>query len=113
MFATYFAGVIVVAVIAFVLGRSRARALAGNQPASLHSRPTYHGGYAAILAAFPAFLILIAWDVVSPRIEDAIVGSRFTDTLAQLSPMEQHTFVRDARTLAGGSAFGEPTAEKQ
>jgi phosphate transport system permease protein len=112
MFGTFFAAVIVIAVLAYILGRTRAFAVAGDRISSLHSRPFYHGGYAAILAAAPALFILVIWSIASPRIQDSIVRSNFADTLAPLSALEQQTFVRDARTLAGGTAFGEPTPEK-
>jgi phosphate transport system permease protein len=113
MFGTYFAALLAAAVLAYFLGRTRALALAGDRISSLHSRPSYHGGYAAIFAAVPALIILIVWGILAPRAEDAIVSSRFADTLAQMSALQQQTFFRDARTLAGGTAFGEPTAEKQ
>ena len=113
MFGTYFAALLIAAVLAYLLGRTRALALAGDKISSLHSRPTYHGGYAAILAAVPALLILILWGLIAPRIHDAIVGSRFADTLGQMSFMERETFMRAARSLAEGAAFGEPTPERQ
>jgi phosphate transport system permease protein len=113
MFATFFTALLAAAALAFMVGRGRAVALAGERISSLHSRPAYHGGYAAILAAFPPLLLLILWGVLSPRIVDAIVSSRFANVLAGMSPIEQETFIRNARVLAGGSSFGEPTREGQ
>jgi phosphate transport system permease protein len=113
MFTTYLAAIALLALASFMLGRGRALALAGSQVSDLHSRPVYHGGYAAILAAAPAALLLVLWGTAAPRIYAAIVAARFSDRLATLTPIERQTFIRDARTLAHGAAFGTPTGEQQ
>jgi phosphate transport system permease protein len=113
MFGTYFAAILVAAVLAYTLGRARALALAGPKIASLHSRPSYHGGYAAILSVVPTFLVLVAWRLIAPRVQDSIVSSRFSEFLSPLSELERETFIRGARSLAAGSGFGEATPERQ
>jgi phosphate transport system permease protein len=113
MTANFLLALLVAAALAFAFGRSRALALAGERISSLHSRPAYHGFYAAILAAVPAFLMLVVWAAVAPRIHNGIVESRFADALGAMSPIERQTFLRDSRMLARGAGFGEPTPERE
>jgi phosphate transport system permease protein len=102
-----------VAVAAFLLGSRRAYALAGDRISSLHSRPVYHGLYAAIWATVPAMVVAFLWAIFSPKVEDNIVRGRFADQLAGLSAPEQQAFIRDARALARNIAYGEPSPEKE
>ncbi len=113
MTTSYILALIVIGIGAYFMGRGRSIALAGADTSALHSRPTYHGGYAAILAAMPGLLLVLVWSIVAPRIYDGIVASRFGAELAGRSAMEAETFLRDAKTLASGSAFGAPTPERQ
>ncbi len=53
---------------AFWMGRRRALALADGQVRGLHSRPVYHGVYAALWCAVPSFTILVAWILAEPAI---------------------------------------------
>ena len=43
--------IVLLACAAFATGQARARAAAGGDPASLHSRPFYHGFYAFLWVA--------------------------------------------------------------
>ena len=113
MIATYLLALLAIGAIAYVAGRGRALALAGERIASLHSRPPYHGLQAAIAAVVPAVLLVIVWSVAAPAIEDRIVLSESSEALAGASNIERDTFLRDARTLAAGSVFGAPTPERE
>ena len=89
------------------LGRTRACAVAGDRISSLHSRPCYHGFYAAIMAAVPALLMLDhLGGIAAPRIEDSIVRSRFAEALEPLSPIRRsRSSSATPRALAEGSAL--------
>lgn len=64
---------IAVFAIAYAAGRSRAVAVAGGNIHTLHSRPSYHGGYLALWATVPALLLLAAWAILSGSVIDEIV----------------------------------------
>jgi phosphate transport system permease protein len=113
MISYYFPILIGVAILAFLLGRSRAVAVAAGTPSALHSRPNYHGFFAAILATAPALVLLTLWALIAPRVYNSIVTSRFADTLAGFSAFDRAIFIRDARALAHGALFGAPTPEKE
>ncbi len=113
MASTYLALLIGFALAAYFAGARRAVALSAGNPASLHSRPAYHGFYAAILATAPGFAVLIGWWLFGGRVLDRIVGARFQVLLSAMSGPQQQAFIRDARNLAGGIVYGEPTPEKE
>ena len=61
MSAVFFAAILLAALLAFYLGRSRAYGLAdpAGKIAHLHSLPGYHGAYSALAVALPALLVLL------------------------------------------------------
>ncbi|KZK90252.1 Phosphate transport system permease protein PstC [Pseudovibrio sp. Ad5] len=113
MFWTYAALLLLVFVTANVYGRFRAMQVAGHQLSALHSRPSYHGGYLAILAALPAFVLLIAWAIVEPRLLDTMVISAKAESVAGLSKAELQAFLRDARAIAFGGIVAFSDAGKE
>ena len=63
MFPIYMLLVLVVAVLAFVAGRRRGKALAASG-AHIHSLPTYHGLFTASAALIPMLALLVVWGIV-------------------------------------------------
>lgn len=90
----------VVALAAFFIGSARATSIAGDDISSLHSRPTYHGGFLAICAAVPAFLLTILWAAFSGRYIESAILSRFSDTLSTMGSAQVQAFLRDVVTIA-------------
>ncbi|MFK7792356.1 MAG: phosphate ABC transporter permease subunit PstC [Devosiaceae bacterium] len=84
------------------IGAQRSRQVAGTSTSNLHSRPSYHGGYLAIMATLPALGILIAWSIAQGPIIDRLVVGQFTDQVDALSLPQQEAFLRDARAIAFG-----------
>ncbi len=97
---------VVVAIAALVIGRSRAVTVAGTEISSLHSRPAYHGGFLAIVSVFPSILLLAVWSIFSGRVIDGMIGSQFASILEPLEPPQVAAFMRDVHALAT-SAAGE------
>ena len=60
--------VVALAVLGMGLGRSRAVASVGGDIRKLHSLPFFYGRFIALLAAVPAFLVIIIWLLVQPLI---------------------------------------------
>ena len=102
MFWLLFAALIVAFVVALYVGASRARQVAGPNTHLLHSRPSYHGGYLAILTTLPALGVLIVWSIAQGPLIDRLVVGQFSDAFAALSLPEREAFLRDARAIAFG-----------
>ena len=72
-------GIALLAVAGLVLGRWRSISLAGGDARRLHSLPSYHGLFAAILAGVPALLVLGVWLIVQPMAVDWRAGALLPD----------------------------------
>ena len=92
----------VAAFVAYLTGRSRASRLASADGQALHSRPNQHGAFVAVATALPAFLLVVAWSVVQPRVENAIVLERFATEAAEFNRPQREAFLRDARAISEG-----------
>ncbi|MEP1442699.1 MAG: phosphate ABC transporter permease subunit PstC [Hyphomicrobiales bacterium] len=84
----------------YYVGKSRALSLVNNQSRDLHSLPSYHGAYLGLWAVLPALGAWLIWVIVTPRIIENAVSSKFSDVLAALSLPQREAFLRDALALA-------------
>lgn len=99
--ALYILGALLfIAAITFVIGRARAVSVAGNDISSLHSRPTYHGGFLAIWSVVPAFILTVIWSAFSGRVLESSILGKFSDALSGMGPAQIQAFMRDVRSLS-------------
>lgn len=117
-------GVLALAAIFYFLSRQRAIAAAGDVPSSLHSRPSYHGFFAAEWV----LLIGIGSLLIAATLSDSYIASRLATQLAEtpraelveagllkegeaeLAPIQRDLILRDARALGDGKAIGNNDA---
>ena len=104
MTSTLLIFVLVAAVVAWVLGRNRALRLAGDDIASLHSRPNYHGAAVAIATALPALLLIPLWRALGDVILEGRLLSTFRTDVEGLSAAQLERFLSDATNAARGDA---------
>jgi phosphate transport system permease protein len=97
------AGLLAAASAAFFMGRSRAVALAGGDPSSLHSRPNYHGYLVALWTLGPSLAVLTLYAFAGNGFADKLALGSMPSAIAALSPFEQTVQVDAARALASGA----------
>lgn len=90
-----------IAIVAAGLGYSRAKRLRGAS-GRLHSLPVYHGAYAAMWAAIPALLLLIAWFPIQTELVDRAVLSTTEGRALPDFDMQRETILSEAREIARG-----------
>lgn len=78
--------------------RARRFRLAGR----LHSRPVYHGSYAALWAVIPALLVLAAWAPLQSRLVNNAVLSSPEGRALPSFPMQRESIVSEATEIAHG-----------
>jgi len=78
---------IVLAVISFLMGRSRSRLVAVSRGGvkAMHSLPKHYGYMTAIWAALPAFILLVLWVAFEPTILRDMVINSLPAEIQQLS----------------------------
>jgi phosphate transport system permease protein len=95
---------LVLATIAFYLGRSRALRVVDGNTVLLHSRPGHYGWWVALLSVGPALMVWCVWRVLDGWILERIVASRLGDELRERSPAMLEFFFQDVRRVANGEA---------
>lgn len=113
MFTTSLLLLAVVLVAAYFVGRTRAVQVVGGHVSDLHSLPSFHGAFLAIVAVAPAFVLLLLWSILAPRVLDTMILSTHADAVAGLGTPETEAFLRDARAIAFGGIVGFTDAAKE
>jgi phosphate transport system permease protein len=96
---------VVLTVIGFYLGRSRAAAVSAGRTRALHSLPGYYGWYVALWCALPALLVFLAWLIFEPQILRAILIDSLPQTARELPPERLGLLLNDVRSLASGNVL--------
>jgi len=99
--------------IAYQIGLSKSRKLAGqgNNSAMLHSRPGYYGALVALWCGLPAFLILMAWNIVEPGLLEQVVIKHLPhDVLTHLDQASLSVVIDRVEALASGFGVSDQPA---
>ncbi len=97
---------IALTIYGYALGRRR-MAAAGRGKGAIHSLPEYYGYYVALWCGLPAFILILAWTALEPRVVEALILSGLPDRFQALSPSELSLVWTDIRNLATGSAVSQ------
>jgi len=92
------------ACLLFVVGRGQALNIAGDVLSSLHSKPSYHGGFLGIVCLVPALLLTVLWAAMSGQVVEYLIRLRFADILENLELGQRIAFLRDVKNLASSTA---------
>ena len=102
----YFAGLIVLVIAGFMLGRSRA-ATAG-QTVQLHSRPVYHGAFVVVSILIPMLILFLLAVPIADRIVNSQAISALDPALLD-DDLKRGAALRDIVAVATGRYSGQPT----
>jgi phosphate transport system permease protein len=105
--------ILILAVVGYSMGRSRAVATVGGEAQKLHSLPSYYGSYVALWCGVPALLLVAGWLLAKPMLAEwALRGELDPQTLQSLTSSELRLMVSNIVNLATGNIVsGEPTPE--
>ena len=107
---------LVMSAAAFVLGRRRSLALAGDAGGirALHSLPAHYGSWAAILVGLPAVLLLFGWRVGEPVVFERLVIADLPAEIQALDEARLGLFMNDVRnTVIGNVVTGQQSEAVQ
>ncbi|MDQ7019202.1 MAG: phosphate ABC transporter permease subunit PstC [Robiginitomaculum sp.] len=105
------AALVVVMLLAWFNGRTKAMASAGAHPSTLHSLPGYSGTYLAIWSVLPAFILLALFGLFGDLLLNLQMRQNLPADIRALPVEQVELFMRNARALAfGGTASETSTA---
>jgi phosphate transport system permease protein len=111
--AGWYALVVVALLIAgYVLASARARSVAGNDFAGMHSLPAYHGLYTAALSFLPALVVFLAGSIITGQLATLSAVSALPENI-QSDVLKQGAALREAINIVRGGAVGDASAEIQ
>src|SRR5262245_36673759 len=111
MASIYFLSLAILAVAGFVIGRTRAGAIASSVPRTtgmLHSLPSYHGLLTATAAFVPMLLIFVIGAPLLQKWLEAGALSYFPPDTAG-DPLQRGAALRDIYNVAAGHFAGTPS----
>jgi phosphate transport system permease protein len=106
----YLLGLAALTMVGFLLGRSRALAVAQSGP--IHSRPIYHGAFVLLAAAIPMLLALAVGSALSNYLVDSKALTAFDPAILS-DDLRRGAVLRDIVALAEGQFSGERTEALQ
>ena len=99
------ATLLVLTIIGFYLGRTRAVATSSGRVRDLHSLPSYYGYYVALWCGIPALLVLALWFVGEQRIVDGVLLSVLPEYVRSLPTDRLGLVLNDVKNLASGDVL--------
>jgi phosphate transport system permease protein len=107
-----FLAIIVFSLAAFYVGRRTGSRFVAANGATVHSRPIYHGAFAAIWVGLPTLVLVLLWLLLQEQvIRWLLVGSLPASMTEGVSPSQISLFVSEIRNVAAGRIFAEPSPE--
>ena len=104
--------VVLMALAAYFLGRSRAYSVTSGDLANLHSLPGYHGFYSALVTFIGGFFVLIALTVAAGFWIDTAVYGALPEDARKLSELRQDRLIADAKAIANGQIVSSAANER-
>jgi phosphate transport system permease protein len=103
--------IVALAIVGFVLGRSKALAGVSGDASALHSLPGYYGHYTAIWCGVPALMILVIWSVFENTIITGLVQAGLPDDLATLPADQMSLLMTNVQNVASGNIVSKASPE--
>jgi phosphate transport system permease protein len=97
------ATLLVLSIVGYYLGRSRAIVTSSGISGRLHSLPTYYGFYVSIWCGIPAIAVMVLWLILEPSIIEMLLVSTLPDAAQALPDNRLNLLLNDIRNLASGN----------
>lgn len=99
--------ILLMSVTAYFVGRTTAAAFA--EAGGLHSRPVYHGAFAALWVGIPAFILVTMWVVLQGPVIDRLLIASLPESMTNgATPARISLYLAEIKNVAAGMIFSEP-----
>lgn len=99
--------ILFMSVAAYFVGRTSAAAFAAA--GGSHSRPVYHGAFAAIWVGLPAFILVLAWIILQGPLIDRLLVASLPEEMRSASNAQLSLYLAEIKNVASGMIFSEPS----
>jgi phosphate transport system permease protein len=107
-----FFAILALSLIAFYVGRSTAHQFVAAHGAQVHSRPIYHGAFAAVWVGLPALILVLLWLLFQNAIVDRLLMASLPASLTEgASASRLSLYLSEIKNVAAGRTFSEPSPE--
>jgi phosphate transport system permease protein len=98
--------ILFMSMVAYFVGRVSAApfALVGGS----HSRPVYHGAFAAIWVGVPALILVLAWIALQGPLIDRLLIASLPAEMRSASDAQMSLYLAEIKNVASGMIFNEP-----
>ncbi|MGI9388877.1 MAG: phosphate ABC transporter permease subunit PstC [Boseongicola sp.] len=103
MTAILFAFVCFAALAAYIISQGRARAVAGGDIATLHSRPSYHGAYSFLWVLLAGFGFLLLLTIIPNALINKALMGQIAAALPDEPKIAHELVLSDAQAIAQGA----------
>ena len=104
--------IVAVSLIAFFVGRNRARLIGGNNASVLHSLPSYHGLYSGVCCFIAGASCLLLFGLLASYWIDFSLSNALLDDARQLPELQQERILSDARAIANNQIVSAALNER-
>lgn len=104
---------LVVVVLSFFAGRTKALALANGRISTLDSLPGHYGAYTVVWCLLPSFLALALWAAFGTPLIDSTMLERLASDNAGLSMPELRLLLNDVRNFVAGDVVSDVNQDLQ
>ncbi|MCG6113987.1 MAG: phosphate ABC transporter permease subunit PstC [Mesorhizobium sp.] len=107
-----FLAIVLFSLAAFYVGRSAGNGFVTEHGSRVHSRPIYHGAFAAIWVGVPTLILVLLWLLLEDSvIQQFLVASLPASLTDGASTAQISLIVSEIRNVASGRIFAEPSPE--
>ncbi len=99
---------IFISLVSFYLGQNRAINSVEGDIRNLHSLPSHHGWFSAVISFLPGLFILLIWVFFGNHLINNITFAILGEEIQNLSNFNRTLYMNDIRNLAIGDAISRP-----
>nr|WP_274709240.1 phosphate ABC transporter permease subunit PstC [Nitratireductor luteus] len=107
-----FLAILALSLVAFYVGRSTASRFVASHGAEVHSRPLYHGAFAAVWVGVPALILVVLWLLSQDGLIDRLILASLPASVTEgVSASRLSLYLSEIKNVASGRIFSEPSPE--
>jgi phosphate transport system permease protein len=110
MLGTAFLLIVLMSLVAYFVGRRAGSRFVATSPGrTVHSRPVYHGLFAAVWVGIPALILVLLWVLMQGAVIDSLLVASLPETMR--GGTDINVLLAEIKNIAAGLVFSPPSPE--